>query len=205
MSRNIRQEICDYVREYQEQEGFSPSLREIGRALGITNVAYHVNALKKRGLIDLQPRKGRSIQLAGIPVKGTIAAGDPLETFVESEQEMLDVEREIVCDGMCVYKVRDKSMVDDHICEGDYVVIQEQQTCEDDDIILAVCLKQGSMGGAVLKRYQCHEGSESVYLVPVNIEPELKPEPIPKGVWDRDWRVQGRVIAILRPHVVREK
>src|SRR5258708_16360437 len=85
-------------------------------------------------------------------------------------------------------------MIEDHICDQDYVVIKPQATCENGDIVVAVHL-QGS-GRATLKRFFQEKERDRVRLQPANSE--MDPIYISKSEWDREWQIQGKVVALLR-------
>src|SRR5579859_1658653 len=124
---------------------------------------------------------------------GSIAAGEPLEIVSDPEQ-MIDVGREMEHDNTYALIVKGRSMIEDHICDGDYVVIKPQNTCNNGDIVVAVHFQQGSSGSATLKRF--FQEKDQIRLQPANSE--LEPFFIPKSEWDTEWKVQGKVVAIFR-------
>ena len=179
-----------------------PTNREIGRELQIAStghVDYHLTMLEKKGLISRQPKKSRGIKLVkvstGIPVMGSIAAGQPLEIATDPEQ-LIDVGREMEHDNTYALIVKGRSMIEDHICDGDYVVIKPQATCNNGDIVVAVHMQQGSSGSATLKRFFQEKEHNRIRLQPANSE--LEPILITKSEWDQEWQVQGKVVAIFR-------
>ena len=195
--------MYEFIVSYMRAEGMPPTNREIGREMRIAStghVDYHLTMLEKKGLISRQPKKSRGIKLTkvrtGIPVIGTIAAGEPLDIFSDSTQSV-EVNRELV-DNENTYAlvVRGRSMIEDHICDGDYVVIKPQKTCQNGDIVVAVHIQEGVSGSATLKRFFQEKDHDRVRLQPANSE--LEPILIPKSVWDREWEVQGKVVAIFR-------
>src|SRR5215472_3493750 len=199
---DIQQKIYEFIVDYMRSRGRPPTNREIGKAMNITStghVDYHLSVLEKKGYISRQAKTSRGIELTkrlqGIPVMGSIAAGEPLDIFTESG-EKIDVGRDLEGDNSYALIVKGRSMIEDHICDGDYVVIKPQSTCGNGDIVVAVHLLQGSEGSATLKRFFQEKEYDRVRLQPANSE--MDPIFIPKNVWDREWRIQGRVIAILR-------
>ncbi|MBE3557802.1 MAG: repressor LexA [Ktedonobacteraceae bacterium] len=201
----IQRRMYDFIVTYMKKEGMPPTNREIGRELHIAStghVDYHLTMLEKKGLITRQPKKSRGIKLtqqhSGIPVMGTIAAGEPLDIFPDVTQTV-DVGREVT-DGENAYAlvVRGRSMIEDHICDGDYVIIKPQATCQNGDIVVAVHMQEGISGSATLKRFFQEKEHDRVRLQPANSE--LEPILIPKSVWDREWQVQGKVVAIFRQY-----
>ena len=199
----IQRKMYEFIVNYMKQEGMPPTNREIGRELQIAStghVDYHLTMLEKKGLISRQPKKSRGIKLtkqsAGIPVMGTIAAGEPLDIFEDSTTSV-DIGRELVdAENSYALIVRGRSMIEDHIGDGDYVVIKPQSTCQNGDIVVAVHMQDGVRGSATLKRFFQEKDYDRVRLQPANSE--LEPILIPKSIWDREWEVQGKVVAIFR-------
>jgi len=199
---DIQKRMYNFIVSYMKTEKMPPTNREIGRELQIAStghVDYHLTMLEKKGLISRQPKKSRGIKLietiTGIPVMGSIAAGQPLEISNDPE-EMLDVGRELEPDNTYALIVKGRSMIEDHICDGDYVVIKPQDTCNNGDIVVAVRLQEGMSGSATLKRFFQEKDHDRVRLQPANSE--LEPIFISKSEWDEEWKVQGKVVAIFR-------
>jgi repressor LexA len=201
----IQQRIYDFIVMYINREGMPPTNREIGHAMNIAStghVDYHLTMLEKKGWISRQAKKSRGIKLTtssqthGIPVKGYIAAGEPLDIYTDVV-DSVDLGSGIVeTQDAYALIVRGRSMIEDHICDGDYVVIKRQETCQNGDIVVALHLQEGVQGSATLKRFFQEKEYDRVRLQPANSE--LDPIFIPRNVWDREWKIQGRVIAILR-------
>ncbi len=198
-----------FIEQYMQREGMPPTNREIGQALGIGStghVDYHLTILEKKGLISRQPKKSRGIKLTeratqtqGIPVIGSIAAGEPLDIFTDTDQRTVDLGRgNIDSENAYALVVKGRSMIEEHICDGDYVVIKQQHTCQNGDIVVAVHIPDGIQGSATLKRFFQEKEHDRVRLQPANSE--LEPILIPKSVWDREWQIQGKVIAIFRQY-----
>ncbi|MBO0778448.1 MAG: repressor LexA [Ktedonobacteraceae bacterium] len=201
----IQRRMYEFIVSYMKREGMPPTNREIGRELQIAStghVDYHLTMLEKKQLITRQPKKSRGIKLTrqsgGVPVMGTIAAGEPLDIFPDASQ-MIDVGRDVVEHDAYALIVRGRSMIEDHICDGDYVVIRPQSTCQNGDIVVALHEQQGAeSGGATLKRFFLEKEHDRVRLQPANSE--LEPILISRGEWEREWRVQGKVVAIFRQY-----
>src|SRR5712691_12108447 len=198
----IQKRIYDFIVNYIKQEGMPPTNREIGSAMKIAStghVDYHLTMLEKKNLIEREAKKSRGIKLKqqpwGIRVLGSIAAGEPLEVFTEPD-EVLEAGRELEQQGAYALVVKGRSMIEDHICDGDYVVIKPQTTCQNGDIVVAVHTQEGPMGSATLKRFFQEKEHDRVRLQPANSE--LTPIFVPKSEWDQEWQVQGKVVAIFR-------
>ncbi len=199
----IQRRMYDFIVAYMKLEGMPPTNREIGREMNIAStghVDYHLTMLEKKGLISRQPKKSRGIKLTkqthGVPVMGYIAAGEPLDIFSDATESVAVSHSLADADNSYALVVRGRSMIDDHICDGDYVVVKPQSTCQNGDIVVAVHMQEGVSGSATLKRFFQEKDHDRVRLQPSNSE--LDPILIPKSVWDREWRVQGKVVAIFR-------
>lgn len=196
---DIQRRIYNFIVDYSHREGRPPTNREIGAALSIQStghVDYHLGRLQKLGMIEREPRTSRGIRLRsrvrGLVVRGTIAAGSPLDIFAPPDQETLDL---TVHSNGYVLHVRGNSMIDDHINDGDYVLIDPQAYVGDGDIIVATHKSaEGEAGAATLKRI--YKEANRVRLQPANST--MEPIFVGKGEWDREWEVQGKVTAMYR-------
>lgn len=201
----MQRKMYDFIVQYIKKEGMPPTNREIGQAMKIAStghVDYHLTLLEKKGWISRQGKKSRGIRLVkpvnGVPVTGSIAAGQPLDIFPDAEQtQVVDLGSGAVdAENAYALVVKGRSMIEDHICDGDYVVVKPQNTCQNGDIVVAVHLQEGVEGSATLKRFFQERDHDRVRLQPANSE--MDPIYIPKSVWDREWEVQGKVVAIFR-------
>lgn len=198
---NLQRNIYDFIVSFIQAQSMPPTIREIGRALGITSTSHinhHLRMLEKQGWIIRTPGKSRGIKLArrpaGIPIIGTIAAGAPLDVFPDGVHGTL-LEQPCAERGtLYALRVKGCSMREDAIYDGDHVIIQPQSTCHNGEIVVALHLQEGISGSATLKRF--FQEQDHVRLQPANSE--MEPLLIPKQEWDREWRVQGKVIAIVR-------
>ncbi len=197
-----QQKIYTFIREYMQREGRPPTNREIGQAVGIRStghVDHHLSALERKGLITRVRGKSRGIRLHeqlgyGVPIVGAIAAGKPLDHFADTEQDMLDMGAHTTGRAY-VLRVKGDSMIDDHIADGDFVLIDPDATILDGDIVVATHLNATTDGGAAtLKRL--HRESGRIRLQPANSE--HKPIFVDAEEWDREWQIQGKVIAVYR-------
>lgn len=203
MAGSLQREIYAFIAEYIRTRGMPPTIREIGEALHIQStghIAHHLSRLEEKGLLELLPGKARGIKLArplGIPVKGRIAAGLPIENLAESDQ-IVEVDQKLVQQHTYALEVAGNSMIDDHICHGDYVVVRPQSSCDNGDIVVAVHFLEENKSSATLKRF--FQEQDQVRLQPANSA--MNPIVIPRHEWDREWRVQGKVVAIFRQYHV---
>ena len=196
--------VLEVIRDWVERFGYPPSVREIGEAVGLTStssVAYQLRALEKRGYLRRDPNRPRAVGVmaagadsddsasasrprpAYVPVLGRIAAGGPI-LAEEAIEDVFPLPRDLVGEGsLFLLKVVGESMVDAAITDGDWVVVRQQPTAENGDIIAAMI-----DGEATVKTFKRRDGH--VWLMPHN--PAY--EPIPGD----DATVLGRVVAVLR-------
>ena len=195
--------VLEVIRDWVERFGYPPSVREIGEAVGLTStssVAYQLRALEKRGYLRRDPNRPRAVGVmaaddandsesanrprpAFVPVLGRIAAGGPI-LAEEAIEDVFPLPRDLVGEGsLFLLKVVGESMVDAAITDGDWVVVRQQPTAENGDIIAAMI-----DGEATVKTFKRRDGH--VWLMPHN----AAYEPIPGD----DATVLGRVVAVLR-------
>jgi repressor LexA len=159
---NRQQEVYDFILDKIRSRGYGPTVREIGSAFSIKSpngVMCHLSALVKKGLITREPNMSRAITVVneddrarGIPLAGTIAAGLPITTFEQSER--IDLEEMFGKTGDFALKVKGQSMIEDHIEEGDYVIVHKQPTARDGQIVVALVDGQET----TLKRFYRERG-----------------------------------------------
>ncbi len=191
-----QKDVLDFIREFVERCGYSPSFEEIARGLELNSLATvhkHISNLEKKGLlqrghnrsrsIDILPEQSRSVT-PEIPLLGRIAAGRPVEA--SEMRETLSLSDLVDNKPVFALQVRGESMRDDHIMSGDYVLIEKTAAARQGEIVVA--LVDGFE--TTLKRYYL-EG-EMVRLQPAN--QEMEPIYAPAS----NVAIQGRVLAILR-------
>jgi repressor LexA len=191
-----QKQIYDFIKEKIESRGFGPTVREIGLAFGIKSpngVMCHLNALVKKGLIHRMTRSARAIQLVDhvrpgrgteLPLYGPVAAGKPLAATQGDER--LNLSDLFMGPDHYALKVRGQSMIEDHIDDGDYVVIRKQEEAENGDRVVAMIDSE-----MTLKRLQRSNGR--VFLHPANstMKPiEVDPE--------SDSHILGVLVGVLR-------
>ena len=177
-----QQRVLTVIRESLQTRGYPPSMREIGEKVGLTSsssVAHQLRTLEEKGYIRRDPNRPRALTVAGpedadetgvndnhpaptyVPVVGRIAAGGPIlaEERVES---VFPLPKELVGDGtLFLLEVSGDSMLDAAICSGDYVVVRQQPTAENGEIVAAMI-----DGEATVKTFQRKDGQ--VWLLPHN-------------------------------------
>jgi len=196
--------IYNFIEKYSREFGRPPTNREIGQDVGILStghVDYHLTMLEKKGYIERERKKSRGIRVVretptGLRVHGLIAAGAPLDIFADDQQEMLDLTQHARRDTReYVLQVRGSSMIEDHIADGDYVLVDPDAHVGDGDIVVATRkTATGEGGAATLKRI--FKERDRIRLQPAN--QEMDPIYVSAAEWDREWEQQGKVTAVYR-------
>jgi len=200
-----QREVYDFISRFVAERGYSPSFEEIGNGLKLSSLATvhkHISNLEKKGLltrdynrsrsIDLLPPRGRLKQAMGVntavvlPLVGRIAAGQPIEAV--QDNETISLADFVRSKEVFVLEVRGESMQDEHIVDGDYVLVEKTKTAHNGDIVVALV----DSSDATLKRFY-HEG-DKIRLQPSN--ETMRPIIVPAASVD----VQGRVIGVLRKY-----
>ncbi len=187
-----QQEIFDFIKSYGSEHGYPPTVRDIGKAIGLTSsstVHAHLANLEKVGLLRRDPSKPRALEVlvgkakevvapSGLPVVGQVAAGQPVLAEENIEDYVSVPEIAGGSDGEFLLEVRGDSMVDAGILEGDHVVVRRQDTAAD-----------GEIGEeATVKRF--FREDDHVRLQPENATME--------PIRSREVKVLGRVVGLCR-------
>jgi repressor LexA len=164
-----QRQIYEFIRDKIETRGYGPTVREIGIAFDIQSpngVMCHLNALVKKGLITREDRMARAIQLVGhrppsveLPLLGQVAAGSPSPAV--AQEERLNLGDLFTGRDLYALRVCGQSMIEDHIDDGDYVVIRRQQTAENGARVVAMIDNE-----VTLKRFHREKGQ--IRLDPAN-------------------------------------
>ncbi len=195
-----QREIYDFIREFVDEQGYSPSLEEIGSAFGLKSVATvhkHVQHLVEKGYLRKAWNRSRSVEpmdddrgagLVELPMLGTVAAGSPIEVF-ETDERVPVPESMVRRRGESfVLRVRGDSMIDEHIQDGDYVVVESKPEARNGETVVA--LVRGSE--ATLKKF--YRKGPKVVLEPAN--QTLRPIEVPA----QDVQIRGVVTGLLRSY-----
>ncbi len=192
-----QKEIFDFIRRYASRYGYPPTVREIGKAVGLhssSTVHAHLANLEKVGLLRRDPTKPRAIELLvdrakramrgpGLPLVGHVAAGEPI-LAEENIEEYVQLPAAIGGEqGDYILEVKGDSMRDAGILEGDYVVVSEADDADNGQIVVALIEDE-----ATVKRF--YREKDRVRLQPAN--KAYKP------IRTRDAKVLGRVIGVYR-------
>jgi repressor LexA len=203
-----QKEVLDFIAGYQVEHGFSPSYEEIARGLKLASIATihkHISALHTKNYlqrghnqsrsVDVSPRylqeqrRNRFEGMMEVPLLGTIAAGQAVETYGSSDTATLSFSDFVGHKDTYALKVRGNSMIDDHICEGDMILVERTERVRDGDIVVALVNRTES----TLKRFYQEPGGV-VRLQPANSS--MSPMRYPAA----DVEVQGRLLAVLRKY-----
>lgn len=186
---NKADQIVEYVNQFIAEHGYSPSVREIGAAVGLrstASVSYHLQALQDKGILQAPGSKGRkraivtSVRPGQIPVIGTVTAGLPI-LAVENQEGSISWE-----DTSCfALRVRGDSMINAGILSGDLVIVRPQQTADDGQIVVARIGDE-----ATVKRLRRRGGQ--VWLLPEN--PHYEP------IDGSEAQLVGLVKAVIREY-----
>jgi repressor LexA len=199
-----QQEIFDFIRKYSAKYGYPPTVRDIGKAVGLASsstVHAHLANLEKIGLLRRDPSKPRAIELLDravdravesvrgivggdrLPLLGAVAAGQPILAEENIEEYVPVPELAGGADGEYLLRIRGDSMQEAGILEGDFVVVRPQETARDGDVVVALLGEE-----ATVKRFFREDGH-------IRLQPEnAAMEPIRS----KEAKVLGRVVGLLR-------
>ena len=192
-------QILDFIKQHIQSKGSAPTLREIADAIGVSSLATvheHLQALVTKGLIKRKGGKVRSIELkdieinfnpqgVSVPILGYIAAGAPIKPYTDPNATM-SIPPNFYSQKKRVYvlQVRGESMIEEQIRDGDYVVVEQEESANNGDIVVALL----DNGMATLKRF--FREATRVRLEPAN----AKMSPI----FVKNVRIQGKVVGLVR-------
>ncbi len=199
-----QQQVYDFIDSYIANKGFGPTVREIGEALNLSSpstVHVHLKSLEEKGYIQRDPLKSRSISLTKknvaspsfgqsgssntiiLPLVGRVAAGEPIYAE-ENIEDTITLPTEIVSDSASfMLTVRGESMIEAGINDGDYLVVKEQNTAQNGDIVVALI-----EDGATVKRF--FKEKDHIRLQPENstMDPIIV----------KECSIVGKVVALFR-------
>ena len=192
-----QREILDYVTEFIDKNGYAPSIREIGDNFNLSSPAtihVHLENLKKKGFLKTSYNEARSIELVPsevnwtsaieLPLAGLITAGEPIEAV--EENETIAVPSDFVTDkaNSYVLRVKGRSMIEDGILDGDYVIVERNPSPKSRDVVVALL----NNAYATLKKF--YREANRIRLQPANSK--MKP------IYSRDPLIQGVVRGVIR-------
>ena len=185
-----QREIYEYLKEHIRSKGYAPSIVEIGKRFQLSSPATvhkHLAHLEEKGLIRKQHNLSRAIEVVeepGYSVLGYIAAGKPIEVL--DHREVMALLPDAGDKDIFVLQVKGNSMIEDHIQDGDYVIVERRDVAENGETVVALI----DNDRATLKRFYREKGR--VRLQPAH--PDMKPIIVREG----DFAIQGVVVGVLR-------
>jgi len=194
-----QREILDYLQDFIQQHGYAPSLEEIGRRFGLSSLATvhkHLTNLQEKGFIKRAWNRSRSVEMiptnAGgraveLPLLGYVAAGTPIEAVATSET--IAVPEDLVGRrDTYVLRVRGNSMIDEQICDGDFVIVEDRKTAQNGETVVAL------VGGSDVTLKKLYRENGRVRLQPAN--PTVQPIVVEAD----QVQVQGVVVGVMRKY-----
>lgn len=202
-----QKEVLDFLASFIDKNRYSPSYEEMAEGLSLSSLATihkHISSLESKGYLCRSFNQSRSLEIApkyaaelekrrasesglAVPLMGMIAAGAPVEAI--ANPEMLQFQDFAGDAGTYALQVRGESMIDDHICDGDFVLIQKTDSVRDGEIVVALVDKSET----TLKRFY-REPNGQIRLQPANSS--MAPIFVPAASLE----VQGKLIAVLRKY-----
>ena len=194
-----QRQILDYLSSYAGEHGYAPSFEEIAEQFNYNSLATvheHLSNLERKGYIKRSYNESRAIEILpsdifpkaiALPVLGAVAAGVPIEAFETVETIAVPDDFVRRAGSHYVLKVRGDSMIDDHISDGDYVVVHDRPAADNGEMVIAML----DNAGATVKRFY-RERDGRVRLQPANAAMS------PIYVQEDQIRVQGVVVGVLR-------
>lgn len=195
-----QQQILDFILSEINRKGYPPSVREIGKAVGLTSsstVHSHLAALERKGYIRRDPTKPRALEIIdfrlnnrginpnkvkNVPLVGRVAAGQPL-LAQENIEDSFALPTEIAGEDAFMLRVKGDSMIEAGILDGDYIIVKQQSTANNGEIVVALVEDE-----ATVKRFYKKGGS--ILLKPENKRME--------AIIVQDVKVLGKVIGLMR-------
>jgi repressor LexA len=208
-----QKQVLDFLRAFIDEKGYSPSFEEIAEGLkdkrfggkrltSLATVHKHITTLERKGFLRRGYNQSRSIEVTQLPkpvreqvierhtelpLLGRIAAGQPLEAV--EEKETISLGDFVRSKNVYVLEVKGDSMIEDHIMDGDYIVVEQSQIANNGEIVVALVRNDET----TVKRFY-REGPGKIRLQPANAQ--MEPIVLPAS----DVKLQGKVIGVLRKY-----
>ncbi len=194
-------QILDFIKQYIQKYGSAPTLKKIAEAIGVSSLATvheHLTTLEEKGLLKRNKGKRRSMELINydinlsqtvdVPILGFIAAGSPIEPYTDPNATF-SIPSTFISGNKRTYvlQVRGESMIEEQIRDGDYVVIEQTESANNGDIVVALL----DNGMATLKRF--YKETTRIRLEPAN----SKMSPI----FVKNVKIQGKVVGLIRRYI----
>ena len=195
---SVQKQILEYIKNELGEHGYPPSVREIGSSVGLastSSVHHQLANLEKKGYLRRNPLKPRAIEIlksnpfipkaeiTEVPIIGTIAAGNPITAFEDYEETFPLPTSFVKTDNCFMLRVKGSSMINVGILEGDFVIVKQQSTARNGDIVVALLEDE-----ATVKTFYKEENR-------IRLQPE---NPMMAPIFSRDVQILGRVIGVFR-------
>ncbi len=193
--------VMDYIRKYTEENGYTPSVREIAKECGIKSTATvhsYIERLQSRGYLNKTDNKKRAVSIGkssgiSIPLIGTVTAGQPIFAYENYEDYYTFPACEFRGDDLFMLRVQGTSMINAGIFDGDKIIVRRQQTAENNEIVVAMVYTDDSEASATVKRLIRRSGK--IILHPENDElDDMVFEP-------NQVQILGKVVGLMRNYV----
>ena len=194
-----QREILDYLQDFIQQHGYAPSLEEIGRRFGLSSLATvhkHLTNLQEKGFIKRAWNRSRSVEMiptntngrsVELPLLGYVAAGLPIEAIASTET--IAVPEDLVGRrDNYVLRVKGNSMIDEQICDGDLVIVEDRKTAQNGETVVAL------LGGSDVTLKKLYRENGRIRLQPAN------PTMQPIFAEADQVQVQGVVVGVMRKY-----
>jgi repressor LexA len=190
--------IMEFIQQFRAERGISPTLEEIAKHFGVTKITIyeHINQLERKGAIKREKFRARSIEILSpveertprfsLPLMGHLTEGAPLEAV--DSNESLNLNDIVPLESRCyALRVRGEALAQDHITDGDYVIIERRENAENGEIVLAIL----ENGEATLKKF--YREKNRIRLQSANGSM--------KSIYPKTAEIRGVVIGVLRRFV----
>lgn len=187
--------VMDYIRKFSEENGYTPSVREIGKECGIKSTATvhsYIEKLQMKGYLNKTENKKRAVTIGKgtgvtIPLIGTVTAGQPIFAYENYEDYYTFPVNEFKCDDLFMLRVQGTSMINAGIMDGDKIIVRRQQTAQDNEIVVALVNDEES---ATVKRLYRKNGK--IILHPEN-------DALSDMIFeDNEVSILGKVVGLMR-------
>jgi repressor LexA len=194
-----QKQLYDYIDDFIARHGYAPTLEEIGarfRLSSLATVHKHLTNLEEKGLIKRKWNFSRAIEMVSqqkkaaaveLPLLGYVAAGAPIEAL-ENAESFVVPEEFVRRQNTFALRVKGNSMIDDGICDGDYIIVEERHNASNGETVVALV-----NGEATVKEFRRDKGGK-IRLIPAN------ESMAPIIVRDKDVTVRGVVVAVMRKY-----
>ena len=185
--------VMDYIRKFTEENGYTPSVREIGKECGIKSTATvhsYIEKLQTKGYLSKTDNKKRAVTISkssgvNIPLIGTVTAGQPIFAYENYEDYYTFPAGEFKGENLFMLRVQGSSMIDAGICDGDKIIVRKQEVAQNGEIVVALV-----DDGATVKRFYAKNGQ--IILHPENeslSDMIFAPEEV---------KILGKVVGLMR-------